>query len=103
MKTNYVAKKIIHINIWLDMWIMMSLDPNLWNFPMIGYVKHFKADRKMSFKADDKRLFERYTEIWEKIAIYLVKNLIVSHIMMMIKMIKDILILNKDLWWWNRN
>ena len=42
---------------------------------MIGYVRHFesdqrlpsKVDKRMSFKADDKKMFKRYTEIWEKI------------------------------------
>ena len=42
---------------------------------MIGYVKHFKADKRIlskvdmrvSFKVDDKKLSKRYAEIWEKI------------------------------------
>ena len=34
---------------------------------MIGCVKHFGADKRMSFKANDKTLFKRYIEIWEKI------------------------------------
>ena len=33
---------------------------------MIGCVKYFKAHMRMSFKTDDKKLFKRYTEIWEK-------------------------------------
>ena len=35
---------------------------------MIGYVKHFGADKRMSFKANDKKLFKIDIEIWEKIS-----------------------------------
>ena len=39
---------------------------------MIGYVKHFKNNDKvsnrMSFKVSDKKLLKRYNEIWRKIS-----------------------------------
>ena len=34
---------------------------------MIGYVKCFDSNKKMSFIADDKELLKKYIEIWEKI------------------------------------
>ena len=51
---------------------------------MIGYVRHFKNDKRkpskvdirMSLKADDKKLFKRYTEIWGKINILFGKEFV---------------------------
>ena len=34
---------------------------------MIGYVKYFESNKKMPFKAIDKKLFKKYTKIWNKI------------------------------------
>ena len=33
---------------------------------MIGYAKHFDSDETMSFKANDDRLSNTYTKIWER-------------------------------------
>ena len=33
---------------------------------MIGYVKHFYANKVISFKATDKKLLNKYHKIWEK-------------------------------------
>ena len=38
---------------------------------MIGYVKYFESNKKMSFKISDNRLLKKYTQIWKK-----VKNLL---------------------------
>ena len=34
---------------------------------MIGYVKHFDSNKKMSFKVSDSKLLKKYNKIWEKI------------------------------------
>ena len=34
---------------------------------MIGYVKHFDSNKTMSFKANDNRLLNKYTKIWERV------------------------------------
>ena len=34
---------------------------------MIGYVKYFDDDKVMSFKVTDKKLLNKYNEIWEKV------------------------------------
>ena len=36
---------------------------------MIGYVKHFDSNKKMSFKVNDNRLLKKYTKVWEKVSI----------------------------------
>ena len=36
---------------------------------MIGYVKYFNSNKTMSFKANDNRLLNKYTKIWEKLAV----------------------------------
>ena len=33
---------------------------------MIGYVKHFDSNKKMSFKVGDNQLLKKYNKIWEK-------------------------------------
>ena len=33
---------------------------------MIGYVKHFDSNKKMSFKVNDNRLLKKYAKIWEQ-------------------------------------
>ena len=35
---------------------------------MIGYVKHFDSNKKICFKANDNRLLNNYTKIWERIS-----------------------------------
>ena len=35
---------------------------------MIGYVKHFDINKTMSFKANDNRLLNKYTKIWERVS-----------------------------------
>ena len=35
---------------------------------MIGYVKHFDSNKKMSFKVSDNKLLKKYNKIWEKIS-----------------------------------
>ena len=35
---------------------------------MIGYVKHFDINTTMSFKANDNRLLNKYTKIWERVS-----------------------------------
>ena len=35
---------------------------------MIGYVKYFESNKKMPFKAIDKKLFKKYTKTWNKIS-----------------------------------
>ena len=35
---------------------------------MIGYVKCFDSNKTMSFKATDKKLFKKYSKIWEKVS-----------------------------------
>ena len=37
---------------------------------MIGYVKHFDSNKRMSFKVTDNKLLKQYNKIWEKLAIY---------------------------------
>ena len=34
---------------------------------MIGYVKHFDANKVMSSKVTDKKLLNKYNKIWEKV------------------------------------
>ena len=34
---------------------------------MIGYVKHFDANKVMSFKVTDKKLLNKYKKIWKKV------------------------------------
>ena len=34
---------------------------------MIGYVKHFDSNKAMSFNANDNRLLNKYTNIWERV------------------------------------
>ena len=34
---------------------------------VIGYVKHFDANKVMSFKVTDKKLLNKYNKIWEKV------------------------------------
>ena len=34
---------------------------------MIGYVKNFGSNKKMSFEADDNKLLKKYNQIWEVI------------------------------------
>ena len=34
---------------------------------MIGYVKNFDSNKKMSFEADDNKLLKKYNQIWEVI------------------------------------
>ena len=46
---------------------------------MIEYVKHFGADKRMSFKANDKKNYLKYTLKYEKkCVIYLAENLILD-------------------------
>ena len=33
---------------------------------MIGYVKYFDSNKKMSFKVTDKNLLKKYNKIWER-------------------------------------
>ena len=33
---------------------------------MIGYVKHFDSNKKMSFKVSDNKLLKKYSKIWER-------------------------------------
>ena len=33
---------------------------------MIGYVKHFDSNKRMSFKVSDNKLLKKYNKIWEK-------------------------------------
>ena len=35
---------------------------------MIGYVKHFDRNKKMSFKVSDNKLFKKYTKIWKRVS-----------------------------------
>ena len=35
---------------------------------MICYVKHFDSNETMSFKANDNRLLNKYTKIWERVS-----------------------------------
>ena len=35
---------------------------------MIGYVKHFDSNKKMSFKVNDNKLLKKYNKIWEQIS-----------------------------------
>ena len=35
---------------------------------MIGYVKHFDSNKIMSFNANDNRLLNKYTKIWERVS-----------------------------------
>ena len=35
---------------------------------MIGYVKCFDSNKRMSFVADDKELLKEYSKVWEKIS-----------------------------------
>ena len=35
---------------------------------MIGYVKHFDSNKTTSFKANDNRLLNKYTKIWERVS-----------------------------------
>ena len=35
---------------------------------MIGYVKHFDSNKTMPFKVIDKKLFKKYTEVWERVS-----------------------------------
>ena len=35
---------------------------------MIGYVKHFDSNKRMSFKASDNKLLKKYTKIWKNIS-----------------------------------
>ena len=37
---------------------------------MIGYVKCFESNRRMSFKIRDNKLLKKYTRIWKKLEIY---------------------------------
>ena len=34
---------------------------------MIGYVKHFDSNKKVSFKVSDNKLLKKYNKIWEKV------------------------------------
>ena len=35
---------------------------------MIGYVKNFDSNKTISFKVIDKKLFKKYTEVWERVS-----------------------------------
>ena len=35
---------------------------------MIGFVKYFDSDKRMSFKVTDSKLLKKYTKIWEKVS-----------------------------------
>ena len=35
---------------------------------MIGYVKHFDSNKRMSFKVNDNKLLKKYKKVWEKIS-----------------------------------
>ena len=35
---------------------------------MIGFVKHFDSDKRMSFKVNDNKLLKKYTKIWWKVS-----------------------------------
>ena len=37
---------------------------------MIGYVRKFEGNTKMSFKISRKQLFKKYKEIWKKVKVY---------------------------------
>ena len=56
----------IHLNILLDIMMMMSLN----DLPqMIGYIKHFEGGNKtMSFEASDNKLLKKHNKIWEKVS-----------------------------------
>ena len=45
-----------------------EIKPICIRFPqMIGYVKHFDANKVMPFKVTDKKLLNKYNKIWEKV------------------------------------
>ena len=35
---------------------------------MIGYVKRFDSNKRMSFKVGDNKLLKKYNKIWEKVS-----------------------------------
>ena len=35
---------------------------------MIGYVKHFDSNKRMSFKVSDNKLLKKYTKIWGRVS-----------------------------------
>ena len=35
---------------------------------MIGYVKQFDSNKRMSFKVNDNKLLKKYKKVWEKIS-----------------------------------
>ena len=37
---------------------------------LIGYVKHFASNKKMSFKVIDNKLLKKYTKIWGNVNEY---------------------------------
>ena len=41
----------------------------IWLPNMIGYANCFKDAKKMSFNASDNKLLEKYSKIWEKLAV----------------------------------
>ena len=51
---NHMVRKI-HLNTSLDMTMV------------IGYVKNSDSNKKMSFKATDKKLLKKCTKIWERV------------------------------------
>ena len=63
---------------------------------MIGYVKCFESTKTMSFKSNDKKLLKKYIQIWKRLKIYWISNMIVSQCMViMINIEKGE---NKNIW-----
>ena len=62
-----------------------NIKPLSINFPqMIGYVKHFKSNKTMSFNVTDNKPLKKYTKILKKLSVLSGKNLIVKLFMVIV-------------------
>ena len=51
---------------------------------MIGYVKHFKSNKTMSYNVIDNKPLKKYTKILKKLSVLSGKNLIVKLFMVIV-------------------